>query len=333
MTLRLPLVVYAPAARRGGALTVLRDALLLLEMKGHPVTVVTTREAADSLMEVKDQRMVVLKDGGRLGQLVEDFVMAPRLIKQMYPDGARVICLSNRAVRLGKRYVQHVLVHNPFAILRQTPRGITRTKTTLFYTKFYPSLLTTNFRKRHFYYVQRPSLARHLRQNYSHVSKVRIISPVVSASFIRALEEPCQMSTNAKFVFCPLSANPHKNLSLLAKVAPDLAQEGLRIVVTVTPEEWKSHTSAGVPSGVDCIGRIGMNEMADYYRTAQAMIFPSLLETAGLPLLEAQAAGCKIIASDMDFTHDLLANSPLLTVFDPTQPSALIQAVRFSLFS
>lgn len=40
------------------------------------------------------------------------------------------------------------------------------------------------------------------------------------------------------------------------------------------------------------------------------LVFPSYLETCGLPLLEAKAVGCPIIASDMPFSHEALDAYP-----------------------
>ena len=58
---------------------------------------------------------------------------------------------------------------------------------------------------------------------------------------------------------------------------------------------------------------------------SSALVFPSLTETFGLPLLEARAVGIPIIASERDFVRDVCV--PAQT-FDPTSPRSIARAVQ-----
>lgn len=57
-------------------------------------------------------------------------------------------------------------------------------------------------------------------------------------------------------------------------------------------------TELGLESRVVWLGRVDNEELAALYNAAEALLFPSLAEGFGWPLLEAQACGCPVIASN-----------------------------------
>ncbi|RYH16174.1 MAG: glycosyltransferase family 1 protein, partial [Alcaligenaceae bacterium] len=57
---------------------------------------------------------------------------------------------------------------------------------------------------------------------------------------------------------------------------------------------------------------------------SSALIFPSVAETFGLPMLEARAGQLPIIASERDFVRDVC--NPQQT-FDPASPHSIARAV------
>ena len=53
------------------------------------------------------------------------------------------------------------------------------------------------------------------------------------------------------------------------------------------------------------------------------LIFPSYLETYGLPLKEARELGTIVLASDCDFSKEVLKNYSNAYFFDPFKPNEL----------
>jgi glycosyltransferase involved in cell wall biosynthesis len=58
---------------------------------------------------------------------------------------------------------------------------------------------------------------------------------------------------------------------------------------------------------------------------ADALIYPSILESYGLPLLEARAAGLPLITGELDYVRDIV--DPEET-FDPASPLSIARAVK-----
>lgn len=66
--------------------------------------------------------------------------------------------------------------------------------------------------------------------------------------------------------------------------------------------------------------------LANLYASASAFIYPSLYEGFGIPLLEAMAAGCPVIASNTSSIPEVVGNAGLL--FNPENPDDLVQKIE-----
>lgn len=53
-------------------------------------------------------------------------------------------------------------------------------------------------------------------------------------------------------------------------------------------------------------GIIPHNDLLRLYKAVDALVFPSTIETFGLPLIEAASMGKPIIASDLDYAREVL---------------------------
>jgi glycosyltransferase involved in cell wall biosynthesis len=73
------------------------------------------------------------------------------------------------------------------------------------------------------------------------------------------------------------------------------------------------------------LGTIDAAAMAAAYVRTDALIYPSLLESFGLPLIEASVAGVPIIAAELDYVRDVV--SPVQT-FDPASAISIARAVK-----
>ena len=73
------------------------------------------------------------------------------------------------------------------------------------------------------------------------------------------------------------------------------------------------------------LGAVPYEQILGYYRGAVAMVFPSLLETFGIPLLEAMLAGAPIVASDIPTFREIAGDAALY--FPAGDPTALARAV------
>ena len=119
----------------------------------------------------------------------------------------------------------------------------------------------------------------------------------------------------------PASSWPHKNharlLEAFALVRARLPD--LRLVLTGIEER---DTPA---DGVDVRGRVSDGELASLYQRAACLVFPSLYEGFGLPVLEAMACGCPVAASDRGALPKVCGGAAVL--FEPEDPEAIAAGV------
>jgi glycosyltransferase involved in cell wall biosynthesis len=73
------------------------------------------------------------------------------------------------------------------------------------------------------------------------------------------------------------------------------------------------------------LGTLTYSEIHSLYKRSNATIYPSKLESLGLPLIEARDAGLPIIASELDYVRDIL--NPEQS-FDPESPISIARAVK-----
>ncbi len=81
----------------------------------------------------------------------------------------------------------------------------------------------------------------------------------------------------------------------------------------------------GIEKYILFIPKIPYEELPFLYGGAKCLLYPSLYEGFGLPLVEAQASNCAVVSSSTSVMPEILENSALY--FDPSKPLELIDAL------
>lgn len=82
----------------------------------------------------------------------------------------------------------------------------------------------------------------------------------------------------------------------------------------------------GVEGRVRFLGYVTDAELAHLYRRARALVFPSLIEGFGMPVLEAMHAGLPVITSDQGALAEVAGGAALLV--DPARPADIASAME-----
>jgi glycosyltransferase involved in cell wall biosynthesis len=123
------------------------------------------------------------------------------------------------------------------------------------------------------------------------------------------------------FLLYPANWWPHKNHESLLEAFAEVRRERpeLRLVLT------GSRHPPGLPEGVSSLGRVSDERLVDLYRSASALVFPSLYEGFGLPPLEAMACGCPVAVSRVASLPEVCGEAAVY--FDPTSVEDITRGI------
>jgi glycosyltransferase involved in cell wall biosynthesis len=136
----------------------------------------------------------------------------------------------------------------------------------------------------------------------------------------------------ADFVYVA-SGEAHKNHGRLLEAWRLLAEEGLFPTLRLTvddvafPRLCRELRDLSTRHGLQIsnIGAVPLSDTDNLYVGARALIYPSLLESFGLPLIEAKQRDLPIVAAELDYVRDVA--TPQQT-FDPTSAVSIARAVK-----
>lgn len=219
---------------------------------------------------------------------------------------------------------QYVYCHNPSPFCTaHIPLEHLDRKFQLF-RRFYGSLYRCFIHRNSAVIVQQQWLRKEFMRRYS-VSRVIVAHPVAARS------EPAALATRLprRFVY-PAFPRVFKNFELLGDsvtlLETDPAWDG-EVVITIDGSEnayaAQMRARFGALRTLRFIGLQPPEAMDALYRSADAIVFPSLLETWGLPLTEARARGLPILAADLPYAHESVGHCGNVCFFDPADAPAL----------
>src|SRR5258708_3499990 len=93
-----------------------------------------------------------------------------------------------------------------------------------------------------------------------------------------------------------------------------------------TKQELDLLCEIGIKDRVLLFDKINDRQLCDFYNQAVVFVYPSHYEGFGIPLLEAMACGCPVIASDIPSTREVAGNIPFY--FKTAEPGSLEAALN-----
>lgn len=169
--------------------------------------------------------------------------------------------------------------------------------------------------------------------------KIEIIPCGVSPRFGEAQDPGRIQKTLAKYqirqpyILSVSRLNPRKNLVSLASAFSRLKSEldlPHQLVLAGRRDYKTARTMASIrkAAGLDAIltGFVDDGDLPALYQGADIFVYPSLFEGAGLPVLEAMAAGVPVIASNTSSLPEMLGDAGIAV--DPLSLEEIAQAVR-----
>ena len=170
-------------------------------------------------------------------------------------------------------------------------------------------------------------------------SRIAVVNvpPVTSAYSELTLDEieavRRRLALPSEFAFYPAQTWPHKNHPRLVRALATLRSEGIRVPLVCSGLRNEHHRrvlrlvrNAGLEDAVHFVGFVAPNDVQALYRSARLLVFPSLYEGWGLPIVEAFRAGLPVACSNVTSLPELVGDAAL--VFEPSNEDDIADAIR-----
>lgn len=314
------ILVYNIAASETGALTVLNDFYKQVKQKKDNKTnwifVVSTPELEET-ENIKVIRFPWIKKS-RLHRLLFDYFYTRYILRDYKID--KIISLQNIVVPRTK-IPQVVYVHQSIPFVEHRFK-LSENWRSWVYQNLIGSKIISSIRRADKVVVQTDWM-----------KEVCATKAGVDKNKIEVIPVKLEVETNKKFVDLPKNKKKffypaagtqnYKNHIAILKACEILKQYGdndYRVVFTFNGNEndhammlYKFASSKKL--NVDFIGPVSRSKVFEIY-SESVLIFPSYIETVGLPLLEAKSIGSPILVADCTYAHEVLNDYPNAYYFD-----------------
>lgn len=130
------------------------------------------------------------------------------------------------------------------------------------------------------------------------------------------------------YLLCVSNRKPHKNEFRLIMAFAGAKVSGMHLVFTGRPSSgmMKCIEKQHVRDRVHFTGVVPEAELPPLYRGAEALVFPSLYEGFGLPVLEAMACGTPVVTANTTAMPEVAGDAALLV--DPTSVQQIANSIE-----
>lgn len=304
------IVVNDIAASSGGAKTVLNDFYqYLIDSNDQNEWIFLLGDA--SLKETEHIRVVNLLEikKSKFKKLWFDFVSGKKFIETLEPD---IVFSLQNIITFGLKCLQIVYVHQPlpfqsikkYSLLKKNERHYA------VYQYLIGWIIKKSIKKANLTIVQTNWMKESvLRQCRVSSKKVVQTKPNVNFELLKN-DKNIEISNTINF-FYPTSNSVYKNNELILQATKQLDRKGLKYHCELTIDGECSKNN-----NVSFVGRLPYETVIQKYCTS-CLVFPSYIETFGYPLAEARAVGAIILASDCEFSRELLEGYDNAYFFNP----------------
>lgn len=313
------IVVNDIAASKGGALSILMDFYTYVAMNDKDNEWIFL--LSDSYIKETENIKVILFDDVKkswIKKLYFDFFKGRKIISKLKPE--KVISLQN-IITFGLKVPQVVYIHQslPFQDIKKFSLLKSNERTFAIYQYFIGAIIKLSARKADKIIVQTKWMKGAVIKK-AKIPETKIVNIIPNIDNLSRYKKENKFKP-AQFIY-PTSDSIYKNNDCIYKACNRLNEEGYaNFVVRMTID------SVLTKNNIDFIGNVSREKVIEEYNSS-TLIFPSYIETFGYPLEEAKQMGALILASDCNFSREILEGYENAYFFNPFDPKELAELME-----
>jgi glycosyltransferase involved in cell wall biosynthesis len=312
-------VVSGVNLKEGGILSVLQDVLAGLHRLGSNVSVTALVYSKESVREFEGEFKIIeypkIKSSW-FRRLYFEYVQCYFISKRLRPQiwlslhdmTPNVVCKN-----------QFVYCHNPSPFYKLRPHELLYDITFTMFCFFYKYLYRINIKSNRYVIVQQSWI----RDEFKKMFGVESIVAYPAFRHEKQSVHPAEAGQRVFTFFYPSFPRIFKNFEVLLQAVTLLERKrsDFRVVLTITGYEnryvKKVLNDYGHSKRLELVGKISRKEVFDRYAQTDCLIFPSRLETWGLPLSEFKSYERPILAADLGYAREAAGDYERISYFDP----------------
>lgn len=308
-------VVSDVAAETGGAITILQEFYEYVKNyeKDHEWIFLLSKPYLEECPHIRITVYEKVKRS-RLDRIWYDYFEGKRLEKELHPD--LFFSLQNTIFE-GVKVPQAVYLHQPlpFQTIMKYRWYRKNERNLWLYQNLIGKRIKSCLSRTEYVVVQTKWLREAVLLLYPELDgRIDVIPPE-----IKKVERKPQIDWKCWQFFSPISDISYKNANCIYQACEQLEKENYQVYMTLKKQEDKKH--------IVFVGYLEQENVYEMYQSS-TLIFPSYIETYGLPLAEARSMGTVVLASDCPFSREILDGYENAYFFDPFKPEELAALMK-----
>lgn len=321
------IVISAVNLNRGGTLTILRECLAYLSKRAETkdyrvVALVYKKELADypgiEYIEMQWPKKYWMS------RLWCEYVFMKKISAELAPvflwlslhDTTPTVAAQRRAV----------YCHNPFPFYKWKLSECLLAPKIVLFALFSKYIYLKGIHRNNYVIVQQAWIKQQfIRLFYLDPKKIIVAPPL--GPFVEKVEPNNTGSRNGKYCFFFAAApNTHKNFECICRAAKALektiGKDKFEVCLTLKGNEnvyarWLNFVWGRKVSSLRFVGYLDKKKLYKYYAECDCLIFPSKVETWGLPITEFAAFNKPMLLADLPYAHETVAGYDKVHFFNP----------------
>lgn len=299
------LVINATAAETSGALTILKQVLdAIPDNNGWEYIVFISPNISLDSDKSNIHLFPIAGVKSFVNRFMWDLCGVKKWLKKNGIIPTATLSLQNTNFNTGYKIPNYIYLHQSIPFFNYKWSPFKREERILwFYKNIYPFFIKLLINKRTKFFVQLEYIKAGLSKKFKiALDNIYIIKPYFTPP--RNIEfNNIELDMNKINLFYPAASLFYKNHAILLN-ALNLSEKRDNFAVYFT-----FNADANIDYGssdIKFLGQISYEMVAELYSKVDALVFPSYMESYGLPLLEAASFGIPIIASDLPYAREVL---------------------------